>query len=84
MPLVGSLFFFISTNFAVWFIWDYYPKTIEGLISCYTLALPFFKNTLISTFLFTFFITISINYIETVNEKVNSLISSFIRKNFNY
>ena len=84
MVLVGSVFFFITTNFAVWVVWDYYPKTIEGLINCYTLALPFFKNTLISTCLFTGLLTISIKYIEIINEKTNSLISNFIRKNLNF
>tara|TARA_B100001250_G_C19784076_1_gene783262 strand:- start:1031 stop:1555 length:525 start_codon:yes stop_codon:yes gene_type:complete len=78
MAIGGSVLFFITTNFAVWIIWDYYPKTIEGLISCYTLAIPFFKNTLISTCLFTALLTFSIKYIEFVNKKVLSLISNFL------
>ena len=45
--IVGSLMFFIITNFGVWFIG--YPKTLEGFIHCYTLAIPFYKNTLISS-----------------------------------
>ena len=57
MAVGGSVWFFITTNFAEWMIWDYYPKTIEGLITCYTLAIPFFKNTLISTCLFTALLT---------------------------
>ena len=48
----SSVWFFITTNFAVWLAWDYYPKTIEGLIMCYTLAIPFFAYSLISTFIF--------------------------------
>ena len=42
----GSLLFFIVTNFGVWFTSTYYPKNIEGLITCYTVALPFLANTL--------------------------------------
>lgn len=42
--LASSLFFFISTNFAVWAIWDMYPKTLEGLGACYIAALPFYRN----------------------------------------
>ncbi|MFL2683208.1 MAG: DUF6580 family putative transport protein [Alphaproteobacteria bacterium] len=29
-----------------------YPATLEGLTSCYILAIPFFQNTLISTLFF--------------------------------
>ena len=69
MAVGGSVWFFITTNLAVWTILDYYPKTIEGLIACYTLALPFFKNTLISTCLFTGLIAISTKYLDALNEK---------------
>ena len=80
MVLVGSVFFFITTNFAVWVIWDYYPKTIEGLINCYTLALPFFKNTLASTCLFTGLIIMSTKYLDIVNNKTSYLIFNFTNK----
>ncbi|GAA4281144.1 DUF6580 family putative transport protein [Gaetbulibacter aestuarii] len=43
--LLSSISFFIITNFGVWLIG--YPKTIDGLIECYTLAIPFFRNSLI-------------------------------------
>ena len=76
----ASVWFFITTNFAVWFILDYYPKTFEGLITSYTLALPFFKNTLISTCLFTGLLTISIKYLGAVNETTNYFIFNFINK----
>ena len=81
MAIGGSVWFFITTNFAEWIIWDYYPKTIEGLITCYTLAIPFFKNTLISTCLFTGLLTISIKYLDAVYEKTNYRIFNFINKN---
>ena len=80
MAIGGSVFFFITSNFAVWIIWDYYPKTIDGLINCYTLAIPFFKNTLISTFLFTTLLTFSIKYVELVKKKVISLTYNFLVK----
>ena len=76
----GSVWFFITTNFAEWMIWDYYPKTIEGLITCYTLAIPFFKNTLISTCLFTGLLTFSIKYLEVVNKKTSYLISNLLAR----
>ena len=79
MTLGGSVWFFITTNFAVWILLDYYPKTFEGLLTSYTLAIPFFKNTLISTCLFTGLLTISINYLETVNEKINNFSFRFFK-----
>ncbi len=75
MAIAGSVWFFLTTNFAVWLLWDYYPKNFEGLISCYTLAIPFFKNTLISTCLFTIIFTLSIKYIELANKKTAHLFS---------
>lgn len=48
--LISSLSFFIITNFGVWLIG--YPKTFDGLLECYTLAIPFFRNSLIGDFFF--------------------------------
>ena len=42
----GSFLFFLITNFGVWLSSPYYTKNIEGILSCYTLALPFLGNTL--------------------------------------
>ena len=50
--ILGSLIFFIITNFSVWLGGMLYPLTIDGLIQCYIMAIPFFHNTLISTLLF--------------------------------
>ena len=48
----GSLIFFIITNFAVWFSSGMYPYSLVGLLTCYTMALPFLQNTIISTVLY--------------------------------
>jgi hypothetical protein len=45
--LISSLAFFVLTNFAVWAFFTWYPHTWAGLVSCFTLALPFFRNTFI-------------------------------------
>lgn len=42
----SSVLFFIISNFGVWYSELLYPRTFAGLIECYTLALPFFRNTL--------------------------------------
>ena len=49
--IISSFIFFIVTNFAVW-ISGGYSYSLEGLMICYMMAIPFFKNTLISTILF--------------------------------
>jgi len=41
-----SILFFIITNFSFWAFTPWYPKSVGGLIECYILAIPFFKNTL--------------------------------------
>lgn len=52
--LFSSILFFIVTNFQVWIMSSSYSKTLSGIIECYTLALPFFSMTLLSTFLFSY------------------------------
>lgn len=49
----ASLCFFLLTNFAVWAWGDMYPHTLSGLADCYVLALPFFRNTLLSDVVYT-------------------------------
>jgi hypothetical protein len=52
--LGGSLSFFLLTNGAVWMFGDgtFYPKTFAGLIECYSMGLPFYRNTLLGDILF--------------------------------
>ena len=50
--LASSVIFFIITNFAVWMSGTMYPHTLDGLILCYTMAIPFFGNTLAGTFFY--------------------------------
>ena len=50
--LLSSINFFIITNFGVWILGDY-PKTWTGLATCYTMAIPFFKNSLMGDFFYT-------------------------------
>ena len=48
----ASFFFFIITNFGVWLSNMMYPKSLLGLIECYTLAIPFFGNALIGDLIY--------------------------------
>ncbi len=54
---LGSLQFFLVTNFGVWAFLNSYPRTGAGLTACYVAGIPFFWNTLAgdavyATFLF--------------------------------
>ena len=46
--IIASIIFFIITNFSVFVTSTFYAKNILGLIECYTLAIPFFTNTLLA------------------------------------
>jgi len=43
--IASSTVFFLATNFAVWAFSPMYEKTLDGLVLCYTMAIPFFQNT---------------------------------------
>jgi hypothetical protein len=62
--VLGSVQFFLVTNFGTWLMTGIYPHTLEGLVTCYTAALlfmdrnlfvplGFFGNTLLSDLFFT-------------------------------
>ena len=51
--LTASVSFFLISNFAVWMVWrDMYPKTVNGLMTCYVAGLPFFRPEVVSDLLF--------------------------------
>jgi hypothetical protein len=47
--LLGPTSFFVVSNYAVWASSGMYPRSWAGLIECYTAAIPFYRNDLIST-----------------------------------
>lgn len=56
--LAGAIYFFLASNFTVWIGGGLdinsqpYPRSLSGLLLCYTEALPFFKWSVISTLIF--------------------------------
>ncbi len=50
---IGSLQFFLITNFGYWLAYDLYPKTFAGQMQAYVMALPFFQNTLLGDLFYT-------------------------------
>ncbi len=50
--LLGPTSFFVLSNFAVWVGSSMYTRTLDGLVTCYVAALPFYRNDLAATSLF--------------------------------
>lgn len=50
--LISAILFFLMSNFGVWLSGTLYSSDLSGLMVCYTAALPYFANTLLSTLLF--------------------------------
>lgn len=44
--LTSSFLFFFVTNLAVWKFTPLYPQTVPGLVRCFEMAIPFFRNTI--------------------------------------
>ena len=72
---IGAITFFMISNFGVWFSGGLYQHTLEDLIKCYTMALPFFTNTLLSTIIFALLIEL------VVFSKNLSFIPQLFKKN---
>ena len=54
LSLYGSTIFFVISNFMVWLNSGMYQHTLDGLLICYINAIPFYGNTLISTFFYSY------------------------------
>ena len=51
--LAAETLFFLVTNFGVWSSTGMYSHDLPGLLICYEMAVPFFRNSLIATAVFT-------------------------------
>ncbi len=50
--VLAAVQFFLLTNLSVWAFSGMYTLDFAGLTSCFTMAVPFFRNTLASTMVF--------------------------------
>ena len=57
---ISSLIFFIVSNFGVWVLG--YPKTFDGFLLCYSLAIPFFGYSLIGDLFYSLVLKHSFNF----------------------
>jgi hypothetical protein len=51
--LSAQILFYLVTNFGVWVGTGMYTPDLSGLVTCYTAALPFFRNSLFALAVFT-------------------------------
>ena len=65
--LLSSLIFFLISNFGVWVIG--YPKNIEGLLLCYSMAIPFFGYSIAGDLFFGYLFKFSFNKISPILTK---------------
>ena len=63
--ILGSFLFFLLTNFAVWFQGGFYPNSLTGLMECYYMGIPFFKNTLVGDLCFNAILFSSFSFAES-------------------
>jgi hypothetical protein len=50
---LSAVWFFLLTNFGAWLGNEIYAPTMNGLMQAYVAGIPFFRNTLLSSVLFT-------------------------------
>ena len=69
--LLSSLIFFLVSNFGVWVIG--YPMTLDGLILCYTMAIPFFGYSIAGDLFFGYLFRFSFSKISSYITKEETI-----------
>ncbi len=52
LALLSSVFFYLYTNFGWWLMSGMYEYSLSGLMRCYWMAIPFFRNNLLGNLIF--------------------------------
>ena len=52
LAIASSIFFYLYTNFGWWLMSGMYEHNLSGLIRCYYMAIPFFRNNLMGNLIF--------------------------------
>ena len=65
--VLGScISFYLITNFQVWIMSSNYPKSLTGILECYTLAIPFLGMTLLSTFFYSYILFYGYSFLSKI------------------
>ncbi len=78
--VAGATLFYAVSNFGAWYfdIGEHYPRTLAGLTTCYVAGLPFLKQHMLSTLLYSgiFFSPLGISYLTSQsNESEQSVLA---------
>jgi len=65
--VLGASSFFVVTNLGVW-LSGWYPPTLDGLLTCYTMALPFFQMTLVGDLLWTGILALGLDKLSSLQK----------------
>ncbi|MBU0613082.1 hypothetical protein KKB10_03625 [Patescibacteria group bacterium] len=63
LGMASSLLFYFWTNFGVWLVGSFYPRTVEGLISSYIAGIPFLKMQLIGNLIVVPIATVTLSFV---------------------
>lgn len=82
--VTASLFFYLYTNFGVWFLDSFgmYSRDLNGLIKCYVMGLPFLKFNLIGNLILvplTFTISEGLYGIIVSCQKLSPTLKNFLK-----
>ena len=69
ISIIAPVFFYIVTNFGVWFTMDLYAPTSQGLINSYIAGIPFLKSSVLSTIIYSSTIYVICKYFVLVDFK---------------
>jgi hypothetical protein len=72
---LSCIIFFLVSNFGVWTSSGLYTKNLEGLVTCYTMAIPFLQTSLIGTIIFSILIELllCLNNTKSFIKRVNTI-----------
>jgi hypothetical protein len=62
--LIATLGYWVWTNFGTWLTSGMYIHNKDGLILCYSLALPFLKNSMLAAFLWSYLLANNLKIIQ--------------------
>lgn len=77
--LNSNILFWLITNLSSWYAW--YPHTKEGLISCYTLALPFLLSAFLTSLVLLFLMESAYKYASKKFPLLNKQLTTGQREN---
>ena len=69
ISISAPIFFYVVTNFGVWFTMDLYSPTSKGLINSYVAGIPFLKYSVLSTIIYSSTIYVICKYFVLVDFK---------------